>query len=534
MSVGPLTILQGVGGREETKITEGEEDGLILISQENKVMVMKANESAIIHTWYSSTNQPVVTATKNQDNFENCNYVIVYDEKTVARVNNLGSKLPAFEKTKLKRDVVTLKPMKGDHLVIFTDGTISSLKGLIKSEEDGTSSDDWYSSTPIINTGTETILDTYLLQHGAVASIIHIINSDSQLKLCHARLGSSGEGEKPVLSGVEIITLGPMEEFQAWDVYTGTPGYVLLWKKSGEILYSESFTAPSWIHIHKETNSYDSEICALSKDYCAIAFSKHDEDGGSLQIISLQFKLVSSEAALKTTIHKGRGLFYVSDYLFMVGGGRVAFGTVTELNKQLDEYIGLGMDANNQFGTMSLYQNIPKLLEAGDLNKAVQIMTASLDVPEDLVLDFLQHITNEEKNQLTTEERKEYLGKVIHLELSNIVLASELARLDIKQSLLLIELICSILEDGDLPVQNETRLVSWLDLILSNNYVHTVVSKDERTSNVIEVAYQRILTLQQEMEAAIDLTSILTALPSLYLNKHDDNTSSYSIQIKHL
>ena len=58
--------------------------------------------------------------------------MIVYDEKTVARVNNLGSKLPAFDKTKLRRNVFSLKPIKGDHLVIFTDGTISSLKGLIK------------------------------------------------------------------------------------------------------------------------------------------------------------------------------------------------------------------------------------------------------------------------------------------------------------------------------------------------------------------------------------------------------------------
>ena len=31
---------------------------------------------------------------------------------------------------------------------------------------------------------------------------------------------------------------------------------------------------------------------------------RHGEDGGSLKIISLQFELVSSEAHIKTTIHK--------------------------------------------------------------------------------------------------------------------------------------------------------------------------------------------------------------------------------------
>ena len=31
----------------------------------------------------------------------------------------------------------------------------------------------------------------------------------------------------------------------------------------------------------------------------------------------------------------------MSEYLFVVGGGRVAFGTVTELDKQLDQFIGI-------------------------------------------------------------------------------------------------------------------------------------------------------------------------------------------------
>ena len=80
------------------------------------------------------------------------------------------------------------------------------------------------------------MLETYLLQHGTVVSIIHIIKSDSQLKLCHARLEPGGDGEKPVLAGVEIIALGPLDDYQAWDVFTGTPSYILLWKKSGMTL----------------------------------------------------------------------------------------------------------------------------------------------------------------------------------------------------------------------------------------------------------------------------------------------------------
>ena len=92
------------------------------------------------------------------------------------------------------------------------------------------------------------MLETYLLQHGTVVSIIHIIKSDSKLKLCHARLEPGGDGEKPVLAGVEIIALGPLDDYQAWDVFTGTPSYILLWKKSGMTLIRIDCPYTGWLH----------------------------------------------------------------------------------------------------------------------------------------------------------------------------------------------------------------------------------------------------------------------------------------------
>eukprot|EP00088_Acartia_fossae_P058594 TRINITY_DN6877_c0_g1_i5.p1 TRINITY_DN6877_c0_g1~~TRINITY_DN6877_c0_g1_i5.p1 ORF type:complete len:538 (-),score=115.96 TRINITY_DN6877_c0_g1_i5:66-1679(-) len=537
MSVGPLTILQGVGGRDETKVVEGDEDGHILITQQNKVLVMKISESAIMHSWYSSPNQPVIAAAKNQDNFENCSCVVVYDERTVARVNNLGSKLAAFEKTRLNRNVFDLLAVKGDHLVIFLDGTVGSLKGLIKGHEEGTS-EDWY-NPPVLNTNTDTLLSAHLVEQGHVTSLVMVVKSaDQQLKICHGRL-SLGE-EKPVLSGVETKVLGSADDFLSWDVYTKKPGYLLLWKKSGEILYTEDFMSLQMRTVFTEANSYDSEICALSRDYCAIACSKHGEDGGSLKILSLQFQLVSSEAPLKTTIHKGRGLFYVSDYLLIVGGGRVAFGSISELDKQLDQYIGLGLNSSTNnpevtnFGALSLYQSLPGLYKSGDMNKVLDTLTSHHDVPEDLVIDFLDFITDEAKNSLTNADRKDYLKKIMELELSHRVLAGEMTRLNMQQGLLLVELMCSILEDAVLQPSIENRLLSWLDLILSSNYVHTVLAKDDRTEAVLDTAYEKVLKLEEQLESASNLVCVLEALPALNFTQDNEKNLPYSIQIKQL
>ena len=39
-------------------------------------------------------------------------------------------------------------------------------------------------------------------------------------------------------------------------------------------------------------------------------------------------------------IFSGQGLHYVNGYLFTVGGGRIAFTPVSDLNKTFDSYIG--------------------------------------------------------------------------------------------------------------------------------------------------------------------------------------------------
>jgi len=530
MSVGPLTILEGVGGKEVTKVVSGDDDDHILISQQNKVLVMRVSESAILQSWYSSPNQLVIAAANNQDHFLNCNCVIAYDENTVACVNNLGSKLPAFEKTRLSRNIFDVFAVKGDHLVVFVDGTVGSLRGLVKGHEEGDFAP-WYSPA-ILNSTTDTLLDAFLLADGPVSIVVLIAKSGNQLKLYHGRL-SLGE-EKPVLTGLVTKMLGPLDDFLSWHVFTGAPVYLLLWKKSGEILYTEDFTNLTWRTVFNEPNCYDSEICAISKDYCAIVSSKHDEDGGSLKIISLQFQLVSSEAHIKTTIHKGRGLFYVNDHLFVVGGGRIAFASVTQLDKQLDQYIGLGLNKSTiskEFGALSLYQNLPKLYASGDMNKVLEAMTASIDVPEDLIVDFVDYITDEEKHDIPNVERRDYLRGLLDLELSHTVLAGELTRLSMQQSLLLIELSCLILEDLSLDPLQENRLLSWIDLVLSINYVNTVVSKDERTLSVLEWVLEKMIKLEKEVEATSSLCSIIEALPSLSPTQQENNNVPYSIKI---
>jgi len=495
---------------------------------------MKVSESAILQSWYSSPNQPIIAAASNQDIFPApCNCVIAYDGCSLAAVNNLGSKLAYFEKITLSRKVFTLVTVKGDHLVVFVDGTVGSSVGLAKGHKEG-NPEEWYSD-PILDTNTETLLDAFPFVEGPVSSIILVSQtSTGDLKLTYGRL-SLGE-EKPVVTGVKSNILGRVEDFLSWNVFTGEPAYMLLWKKSGEILYTENFDELDWRTVYTEPDCYDSEICGISKDFCAITCSRHGEDGGKLKIISIQFQFVSSEAALKTTVHKGRGLYFVCDNLFIVGGGRIAFGSVTDLDKQLDEFIGLGYSQINNsvatFGALSLYQTLPKLYEKGETNKIVEALTTNIDVPEDLIVDFVDFITNEKNTDITAEEKKEYMLSLLSIDLSSAVMAGELARLSMEQSLVLIELCCSILEDSSLEAETENRMVSWIDLIVSTNYVNAVVAKDDRTMSVLETLYERVLQLEKEISNVSKLGAMLDSLSALAVAHTAEKNELYSIQLK--
>jgi len=196
-----------------------------LISQQNKVLNMQVSESAILQSWYSSPGQAVISSADNQDHFPNCKAVIAYDDNKIALVNDLGSKLPAFEKTRLSRNIFEIIAVKGDHIVVFVDGTVGSLDGLIKGHEE----EDFEScySPPILK-DKEILLDAFLLEDGPVSVVVLIAKSGNKLKLLHGRL--SMNEDNPVLSGMETRILGKFDDFLSWHVYTGKPVYLLLWK----------------------------------------------------------------------------------------------------------------------------------------------------------------------------------------------------------------------------------------------------------------------------------------------------------------
>merc|ERR1719383_949571 len=291
----------------------------------------------------------------------------------------------------------------------------------------------------------------------------------------------------------------------------------------------------AWREVYRLENCYDADIVAVSNNHFAVMYSKTNEDQGHLNLISIPFQLLSAEANLKTTIHKGRGLFAVNGYLFVVGGGRVAFSQLTNLNKQLDQYIGVQMkieDLSNESdeSALSLYLQLPKLYQKGDLKSIVETLTTRVDVPEDLVVDFVDHVTDP-KSKIKLDDQLELLQPIIDQEYSHTILLAELARLTLDQSLLMLEIICSILDDDSTAPVTEKRLFMWIETLIGNHYVQIVLSKDNRSAELME----RIHGVIRRREAAIKESDLLQsswkALTTLNLPEQEDTQLPYSIQI---
>jgi len=513
MSLGRLTILSGLGGLEETQVVVGEENGQVLLVQGKKAMVIDVSETAVLHTWFSSNTNTITTAARNKDVFDNCSYVIAYNGQMLTRVGNLGTKLEAFPKTKLDKEVKSIFALHNGHYLVFKDGSVGLLSKLIEDESE--KKYDAQQSDGILEDGTN-LIDVYLYEEGdALTFLLYITEKGNNIYLHKSRLKMNVDTREPFLASTLVTKLGTKDEILVWDVYTGDKPFVLVWKTSGEIMYSSLFSE-TWEEIFKLEHCTDAAITALTENYFAVMYTKKDEDKGKLQIISINLQCVSSETTLKTTVHIGKGLYFVGGYIFIVGGGRVGLATVSNLTSKINDHIGcyVTTDFDNDIeklpSSMKLYRLLPNLYKQQNVNEIVALLTKSVDVPEDILVDFLSYVTDSKQN-LTIKDQKNYLKQVMGFGYCEIELVGELSRLRLEQVLLLLEIILSWLDENP-NAESERRLLSWLDHLIANHYIQIVVSKDERTISIMEQVFQRVFQLERYLAELRDMNTCMTNL----------------------
>jgi len=478
MSVGQLSLLSGVGGFDEIQVQDGDDDNQVLIVQRNKVMVMKLSEASILHTWYGNQNQNIVAAVRNQDVFEECSVVVGFGEKQVALVNNLGSKINAFKKITLAKRLTGVLKLKGDHLGVMADGSLASLSQALE--------DDSIAYSEPVLSDKEKLLEARLVDKTTSLYVVFVVEENNILHLVKSRLMVS-DGAMSV-SATTKLSLGTRSEIQSWDIYSEEQPYVILWNKSGSISINRSLEEGGWTKVFTLENCNDTSIAALSPQYFAIMYTKHGDDGGHLDIVSIDYQVRTSEAKLKTTVHKGRGLHYVRGHLFGVGGGRIVVAPVSDLNKEQDEFLGVHMnpaECEELPTALQLYGQLPNLYKIGDSKGILNLLQSCIDVPEDILVDYLNFISSSDKHNLSDADRLEILNSVFTIDFSDTLMQQELSRLSLDQVLLLLETVCSLLQADDLNPQKEKRLFEWLELLLDNNYVQIVLAKDEKTSRVM-------------------------------------------------
>lgn len=98
---------------------------------------------------------------------------------------------------------------------------------------------------------------------------------------------------------------------------------------------------------------------------------------------------------------------------------------IEDLSKELDE------SASVTF--------LPKLTK-GDLKAIVETLTTRIDVPEDLIVEFVDHVTDF-KTKIKSDDQLELLQPITTTRSTVTPFQAELARLSLDQSLLMLEII---------------------------------------------------------------------------------------------
>ena len=328
-------------------------------------------------------------------------------------------------------------------------------------------------------------------------------------------------------------------ELLSWNLWTGTNPYMVIWKKSGELmkadLSGDSSTSVTTTSSSSSSNTLlfkqilsmkgctDTDVAALSSDHIAILYTGKTEDRGSVSIVSTNFGLVSSTAKLKTSGHNGRALHALHGHLFLLCLGKVSLARIDFSQRQLESFLGFQMtpdaleaSVKESDEALSLYLSLPKLYKKGDLSAVADALIKHYDTPDDLVVDFLAHVTDP-KREIESAERVYLLRPVLCHCHTDVSIISELSRLNFDQALGVLEVVCACLADAVVTPEEEEMLLTWTEFLLGNHYVDLVLSKDDKSLRVMTQMDKLLSRSQETIKENLELESTASALDCLQL-----------------
>ena len=445
--LGPLVPLPGLEGVRKMK--EGREDGhVVCVQGERMVHLYNTRTASLQHTWYANTGtsiQDVVAATNND-------VVILVNRKEIVLADRDKNKMEDCDRIRLEEEANEILSVSGANYIVYSSGAVEDLQFVIKRSEGG-------QIAPGILEAGEVIIESQLrCEVSGQISVSHLVTRNKGLTSVTGRLVLD------ITSGAhtveEVVRRDVASDIKQLKCYIMDRRFNVIMVTSGDTLKVYNTAKGSLEDLaNVPAGSKHLAITDIGDDQIAVMGTL--AEGGYLHTFSRAFNCVIASCNMKTTGHKGRGLYYLQGRLLITVTNRVVTTGLTD--HSLDTLMGRMAASGSQ-------------MEAS-LSEEVLNMP---DMPEHLITDCLLLLLDSEAGQ---DFRLAALGSLVKRDISDSVMSQQIReRISMDQAIKLLELLELLLRQED--CETEEKALEWVNMVVTCHYLQMVVCPAGRLDSV--------------------------------------------------
>jgi len=494
-------------------VTEGEVSNQVVVTQGEKVVLFNIEDNCVEQTWYGGTGRGIKSAVSALGLYGTVRVIIVVDKRTIVW-GDKENKVENCDQLELNKDIRNLVVLGMQHWVVFEDGSVEQLEYF-----KNTDIEDWAVSNPVVKEAV--ILQTRLVQTSSHTVLTHLVkdSNKSDLVVVKGHVVLDSETQSHSVKVMDRTTVCLASEVVCFDLAMDST--VAMIKTSGSLCVFNTKTSTEE-EVMKISSTQHISLVHTTANQVAVMGAL--AEGGFLQLISTQYRAVVAESKIKTTSHKGKGMFLVGGRLYLTISSKVMSVQLgSNLMGGLDMLLGKLAEPQAQIS----YNVIPDLIKDNNINKLEATITRLQDIPEQLVLDCIIYFLDNES--VTESDLQRYLGVLFSRSISQAVMSEEVTRLSLEQVIKLFNVL-DILLHQSLPEEDceEENVMEWVSLLVTSHYMQLVVSRDKDILDMVNKLQDTVKKVQVSVKLMTDSRVLVqnimnTKIPPVKNNNQADD-----------
>lgn len=314
----------------------------------NIIQVVKLSNQKLQHSWTSLDR----LTSKVVYDFRSERYVAVFGNRQIRSWNRDQADINKVKKLKFFRNILELFTLdNGQVLVLYDDGTCESLESAVDTRNDDRKDPENILTKPNIDPTKETILNVTIITLDSGDTMLAYFVKDQEgesLTLNYVLLEKESLKSTKGFHKIKLERIEQKVHLVGQSIVDGSGGPCLITIWSDKRIFSKQLVFDEEAHqsignfisiLNMINTSQPLSMIGISRDYVAIYANNLNQDGATLLLYNVQFKVVQAKQLFKVYFNNSR--FWLSENHILLAFGQTLAVVPFKISKeQLSDMVG--------------------------------------------------------------------------------------------------------------------------------------------------------------------------------------------------